>query len=119
DLLHDQPRPLRLRRLHRNRHRLLAAGIDRGYRGALPRQPAPLQQGLPAPRVGSAGAPASRVRRMMKLGGGLAVAAALLVLGCAPAAQATDFCVPNLAACPSGVGVAKADLEEAMGTDDE
>ena len=33
DLLHDQPGPLRLRRLHRSQHRALAAGPDRGHRG--------------------------------------------------------------------------------------
>ncbi len=47
DLLHDQPGPLRLRRLHRSQHRPLAARPDRGNRCALLRQPAPLQPRLP------------------------------------------------------------------------
>jgi hypothetical protein len=42
--------------------------------------------------------------------------AVVLGLTAAPAALATTFCVPTLAACPGGTGVAKADLEEAMGT---
>ena len=51
DLLHDQPRPLRLRRLHRSQHRALAAGSDRGDRGALRGQPAAVLQRLQAARV--------------------------------------------------------------------
>ena len=48
DLLHDQPGPLRLRRLQRSQHRALAAGADRGDRHPLRRQPAALLEGLPA-----------------------------------------------------------------------
>lgn len=41
--------------------------------------------------------------------------AALLTVATASTAAATAYCIPNLAACPGGSGVAKADLEEAMG----
>ena len=60
DLLHDQPGPLRLRRLHRSQHRALAAGPDRGDRRALRRQPAPLLPRLQAARVSSSAAHDSR-----------------------------------------------------------
>jgi hypothetical protein len=54
---------------------------------------------------------------MKKLRAATAAAAfAALALLTAAGAQATTFCVPTLAACPNGTGVATTDLEEAMGT---
>jgi len=53
----------------------------------------------------------------MKILGGVTAATLVALALLAPAASATDFCVPNLSACPGGSGIAKADLEEAMGTD--
>ena len=44
----------------------------------------------------------------------LSLAVLVVALGSQTAA-ATTFCVPTVAACPGGTGVAKADLEEAMG----
>ena len=50
-LLHDQPRPLRLPRLHGGQHRALAARPRRRHRRSVRLQPAPVQARLQAPRL--------------------------------------------------------------------
>lgn len=49
----------------------------------------------------------------------LIAAVVSISLAVATGAQATTFCVPTSSACPGGSGIAKADLEEAMGSNAE
>ena len=51
DLLHDQPRPLRLPQLHRSQHPALAPGAGGGDRGPVRGQPAPVLDRIPPPRL--------------------------------------------------------------------
>jgi hypothetical protein len=53
---------------------------------------------------------------MKILGGVTAVSAFATLALLAPAAQATNFCVPTIDACAGNPGVVKTDLEEAMGS---